>query len=637
MNWADILEWFRTAGISILNALVALLAFVANPFIGLFYPPIKAFEPTPEPPPAVVQKHSIADYKIIYGAGAGVTEITAAKVLADTLKQITGVSYTAAQGVPTGDKEILVGSVSGLDISALGADGYSIKAEGTKIMISGGNRGVLYGAYHFLEEYFGCRWYTSTLKVIPQGAAEIAEVKAESYTPPLEYREMDWLSRSDATYSVANGLNANIYRSLTAAQGGTFGYNGSFAHTIINQFLKPADFFEAHPEWYAWREDSKSREAKQLCLTNPEVLAEMIREVRALLANDSGQPIISVTQDDNQDYCECANCAKVDAEEGSHAGTMIHFVNAIAADIAADYPNALIDTFAYQYTRTPPKTVKPLPNVIVRLCSIECCFAHALDDPDCPDNAPFAADIKTWSQICNRLYIWDYTTNYSHYNCIFPNFGVLQKNMQFFIKYNAKGVYEEGNYTSAESNSEFAELRGYLLSRLLFNPDIDYDAEMNGFLKAYYGGGWQYVREFIDFTTANTGKPAWFGLEHRSLGIFISPTNKAILDLKPNQIVYADALWAKAIELAGSENCEQNVLRSQLCWRFWKGCNKVGEFNRWLLPTEQWQAANEQLYNDFKAFGITRYREGWKPDDLSWRFLPEPPADWWGTPADWRG
>jgi len=58
------------------------------------------------------------------------------------------------------------------------------------------------------------------------------------------------------------------------------------------------------------------------------------------------------------------------------------------------------------------------------------------------------------------------------------------------VRYNAKGVFEEGLPFAEECLGEFPELRSYLLSRLLFNPDIDYDAEMNGFLKAYYGGGW---------------------------------------------------------------------------------------------------------------------------------------------------
>ena len=624
--WRALLPWKTRRWVVLPLAAAACIGGCAWAVTSLV--PLREFVPAEEIPPAQAEKHSIADYRIIFPEeNTTEQEVAAAGVLVNTLREISGEPFPGMRGTPTGDKEIIVKSVD-----SYGADGYAIRGEGESIIIEGGKRGLLYGAYKFLEKYFGCRWYTSGLIVIPKGEAAIAEVEDEQYTPAMEYREMDWLSRSDETYSVANGLNGNIYRTLPENLGGTFGYNGSFAHTIINQFLKPDEFFEAHPAWYAWREDQKARVPKQLCLTNPEVLDEMIREVRELLENGNGQPIISVTQDDNQDYCQCAQCKAVDEEEGSHAGTMIRFVNAIADDIKDDYPDAIIDTFAYQYTRTPPKHVKPLPNVIVRLCSIECCFAHPLDAKGCSYNEAFAKDIKAWSEICARLYIWDYTTNYGHFNCIFPNFGVLQENMRFFAAHNVRGVYEEGNYTSGESNSEFAELRGYLLARLLFNPDIDYDAEMNGFLKAYYGGGWQYMREFIDFTTANAGTKR----PHRKLGIFNTPTDKDLLNLRPNQVAYADKLWAKAIELAGSEEHRQNVLRSQLCWRFWKGCNKAGEFSRLRLP-RKWTAAHEALYSDFQAFGITRYSEGWSDTDFHWRFLPEPPAVWWGTPDTWRG
>ncbi|MCL2512777.1 MAG: DUF4838 domain-containing protein, partial [Oscillospiraceae bacterium] len=301
---------------AILNALVLVLAFIVNPFINLFNPALPEFVPAPEIPPAHMEKYSIADYKIIYGAGADATEIKAAGILADTLNRITGLAYAAEEGLPSGSEDILIGQVSGVDVSGLGADGYIIDADGGNIIITGGlPRGVLYGVHQFLYKYFDCRWYTADLIVLPAGPAEIAEIEPEQYIPPLEYREMDWLSRSDPVYSVANGLNGNIYHAELAAipdMGGVFGYNGSFAHTIINQFIKPAEFFDEHPDWYAYRDSSKSRVPKQLCLTNPEVLAEMIKEVRWYLGNGNGQPIVSITQDDNTEFCQCPNCKKVD-------------------------------------------------------------------------------------------------------------------------------------------------------------------------------------------------------------------------------------------------------------------------------------------------------------------------------------
>ena len=615
--WRALLPWKTRRWIVL--PLAAAVCIGGGVWAAVSLMPLEEFTPAPEPQPAAVEKHSIADYKIIYGQYAPETAITAANIMADTLRQITGLEYSAQQ--ESDPKQIIRPAIYVAQSADYGIDGYRIIPDGDRIIIYGGQRGVIYGVYHFLEEYFDCHWYTSELIVIPEGPAEIAPVKEENYAPSIEYRETDWISPRDSVFSVANGLNGNVYRTLGEELGGMVGYNGSMCHSIINYFLKPDDHFEAHPEWYALR--GGERVPKQLCLTNPEVLEEMIRQVREQLETGNGQRIVSVTQDDNQDYCQCGECKRVDAEEGSHAGTMLRFVNAIAQDIKDDYPEALIDTFAYQYTRTPPKLAKPLPNVIVRLCSIECCFAHPLDDPECAENLKFAQDIKGWSEICDRLYIWDYTTNYAHYNCIFPDFGVLQRNMQFFVENNVKGVYEEGNY-HPECDSEFAGLRAYLLARLMFNPYIDYDAEMNGFLRAYYGGGWQYMRVFIDLTTESTGN-RW---PHEKLGIFDSPTDKDVLKLRPNQVAWADKLWGKTVELAGSDECEQNVLRSQLSWRYWKAWNKVSEFSRLQLPGK-WMTENERLFNDFKAFGVNRYSEGNM-------FAIEPPGNWWGTPETWR-
>ena len=161
----------------------------------------------------------------------------------------------------------------------------------------------------------------------------------------------------------------------------------------------------------------------------------MTREVLDAIRENPTKKIVSLTQNDNQKYCRCAQCAATDTQEGSPSGTLLRFVNAVAEAVEdAGFTNVEIDTFAYQYTRKPPKITVPRQNVIVRLCSIECCFAHPLNDPLCTQNVKFSEDIVRWSEICERLYVWDYTTNYSNYLGPFPNFGVMQENMRFFAE-----------------------------------------------------------------------------------------------------------------------------------------------------------------------------------------------------------
>jgi hypothetical protein len=171
---------------------------------------------------------------------------------------------------------------------------------------------------------------------------------------------------------------------------------------------------------------------------------------------------------------------------------MLRFVNAVAADIEQEFPKVAISTLAYQYTRKPPKLVKPRPNVIVQLCSIECSFSKPLADER---NKPFRDDIVGWSQICNRLYIWDYTTNFRHHIMPHPNLRVLGPNVKFFVDHNVKGIFEQGAYTT--NGAEMAELRAWVLAKLLWDPSRSGDQLVEEFLEGYYGPAAPYMKKYL--------------------------------------------------------------------------------------------------------------------------------------------
>ena len=220
---------------------------------------------------------------------------------------------------------------------------------------------------------------------------------------------------------------------------------------------------------------------------------------------------------------------------------MIHFVNAIADDIAKDHPDKLISTLAYQYTRKPPLHVKPCPNVCVRLCSIECCFAHPL--ASCPVNASFVEDIRGWHRICNRLYIWDYVINYNHSVMPFPNLHVLKPNIRFFIDNGVRGIYEEACYFTP--SSELAELRTYIMAMTLWNAEYDTDRAINEFLTGYYGQAAGSLRKYIDLIHKQVADHADWHVNIRT-----PPTAPY---LAPAVIAQAETLFAAA-EAAVKDN-----------------------------------------------------------------------------------
>ncbi|MCR4615421.1 MAG: DUF4838 domain-containing protein [Clostridiales bacterium] len=564
-----------------------------------------------------------ADAVIVTADNANTYEQAAAQRLRERLSQLFGLRLPVV--TKAGDRfGLYIGSASDIDMSGKADGSYILRSVDNGVALAGsGTRGNIAAVYAFLENFGGCKVYTRERGMTTQQMAIMLPENIDiNYTPFFEYTETDWHSPHDTEYSLMNGLNGGIYRSIPGELGGTVNYISTFAHSLTTQFCPAAKYFDDHPKYFALH--NGKRTGDQLCLTNEDTYKIVEAEVFAFLAQrhdpSAALQIISITQNDNQHYCECADCRALDRANGSHAGTMITFVNRIARAVAAaGYDNVGIDTFAYQYTRSAPSKVIPEPNVIIRLCSIECCFSHTLDDPKCSENKAFIKDLEDWSRLSQRLYIWDYTTNYANTVGPFPDFGVLQRNMQIFYEHNARGVYEEGNYYVDSCDAEFGELRAYLISKLLQDPYCDYEGEMNGFLKAYYGDGWQSLREYIDLTSKAAAR-VHVSLSEDMIETFL------FMKGEPEQ---ADKLWETAKSAAEGEELD-HVLRSELSWRFWKASAGIREF----MDPNTAVNARRQLEEDLEKYGVTTIHEGaTNPLHPLYMYVP---AQYWHDKADVR-
>lgn len=379
-------------------------------------------------------------------------------------------------------------------------DAYRICIAKDVIRIEGESlRGAAYGVYDFLENDLGCAFWAEDAEYIPQKSSLAVRKGVRTATPAFEYRDVYWRGALEGHFAMKCRLNS-ARADIPAAWGGrTAFYN--YSHTF-EDLVPPEAYFDAHPEYFSLVDGRRLREKSQLCLTNPDVLRICIEGVRKWMRENPDCTIFSVAQNDWYSPCTCADCRALDEEEGSHAGTMLHFVNQVADAVRNEYPRNKIHTFAYLYTRKAPRTIRPRDNVIVRLCSIECCFSHpmegcdfAVDNIDVEDTSArvftrtdklFIRDLEAWSQCCDHLYIWDYTTNFANYLQPFPNIQVLQPNLRLLRDKGVKGVFEQGNYAPGKC-AAFGALQVYLLSRLLWDPDADVPGLTEAFVRGYYG------------------------------------------------------------------------------------------------------------------------------------------------------
>ncbi|MEW5899895.1 MAG: DUF4838 domain-containing protein [Acidobacteriota bacterium] len=433
-----------------------------------------------------IARRGKATAAVVVAAEASAAEKHAAFELAFFLHIVTGGDFPIVSACSPGQSRLLVGAGAarmiepGFSAAGLREEEIIIKTAGSDLILAGGSpRGTCYAVYAFLEDVVGCRWWTPVAWHMPWKRTLKVKRLSIRYAPPLEYREPFWFVGFDpawAAWNRANGIRAGG----DDLHGGRHLYEG-FVHTFY-VIIPPDNYFLSHPEWFSEINGQRTPQNAQLCLTNEEMRQEFVKNLKERLRLNPKATIASVSQNDCFNNCTCERCRAIDEEEGSPAGSLLRFVNAVAADIEAEFPHVTIDTLAYQYTRKPPRLTRPRPNVIVRLCSIECSFGQPLD---APSNKAFFEDLDGWSRIAGRLYIWDYTTNFAHYIQVHPNYSVLGPNIRLFVKHNVRGIFEQGAYQSW--GSEMAEFRAWLLAKLLWNPTLDADKLRREFLKNYFG------------------------------------------------------------------------------------------------------------------------------------------------------
>ena len=491
------------------------------------------------------------EYAIVRAADASPSVKYAAEELRDFTEKMTGVRLpivTDDQPMPA--KAIVLGRVRESD------DSFRLLAKPPHLFVTGGKRGVLYGVYELLERYGGCRWYASWHTVVPaRETFSVPDDLDDAQAPAFPHREPFWWDMFNGDFAARNRANGPAMR-VGAKHGGPAGrFGGGLGncHTF-NRLLPPEKYFDAHPEYFSMVKGTRLKERTQLCLTNPDVLRIVTSNVLACIRKDPTADYYGVSQNDWYNYCECPACAAVDAEEESHAGTMVRFVNAIAEAVEKEFPDKIIETLAYQYTRKPPKKTKLRHNVMPCLCTIECDFSRPLPDSRYHQNVKFVDEIKAWHAQATRLYVWDYVTDFHCYPYPFPDAYALQGNVRFFRDNGVYALFEQGDRQGC--NAGFAELKAWLLAKWMWNPDRPMKPLLDDFFVGFYGAGAPFVREYFEelhrlqiaYTSADTNR--WLNC-HQNIP---SP------DIPAEVWDRADALLEKAAAaVKGDKTLEFNV------------------------------------------------------------------------------
>jgi hypothetical protein len=560
-------------------------------------------------------------YVIALPATAIPSEKTAALQLQKYLQEVTKASFPirVETEVKAAAPQILVGvgkRVKNIlpkqDWNSLGSDGVVIQTVGRNLILAGGRpRGSLYAVFEFLERAVGCRWWTPTENTIPHKANLNIPRQNMVYTPVFSYRD-NYTSavRSNPFFAVTtrqNGVNINLDANL----GGNYKILGG-SHTF-SVLLPPETYFKDHPEWYSdplngnkpcTKESTMpAGQGTQLCLSNPEVVDELTKQALIWIEKEPNAGYISISQNDNGNFCQDEASVALAAQEGSLSGPLLKFVNQVADRIYEKHPNFKVLTLAYGPTINPPKTIRPAKNVLIQFADINIDYGHPVDSEW---NQKPRDNLLAWSKMTSQIYVWNYVTNFYNMLMPHPNWDGLAKDLRFFAAHNVTSIFQQGD---AQTNGvgDFTQLRTWLIGKLLWNPNQDQARLTDEFLKGYYGAAAPYLKEYLNLVEQT------FKSQKRGLTTFNGDFSFLTLDVanKATQLFDQAALAVK-----NNETLLQRVRRERLSLEMavlthYKILQRTASReNKEFLGPKDPKVAMAEFIEVAQKFGIQDYREG---------------------------
>lgn len=401
------------------------------------------------------------------------------------------------------------------------ADGFKISCKRGNLYLTGqSERGVIYAAWSFLEKCIGWRFFAAKMRYHGQETGKYMQAVEKALVPEIDsfeegdgyeenpvllFRDIFGHASVDEEWCVKNRINGDIWglKNVPDYMGGSETFASMGGHSF-QELLPEKRYFSEHPEYFsfingAWHGGGNY----QICLTNPQVAHIVAQNAIAILRKKPNARYISVSQNDNDNFCQCEMCRKAEKEMG-RGNLLYSFVNTVADKIKEEFPNVMIHTYAYE-TTVECEPIKLHDNVTLQYC-LRYCRGHTLTDSECRVNKIVSGILLDVSAKCKELFIYDYLSSEAYTFQPVPDIYRMRENMRFLADCKVKGIYAETDIFCLNSPC-MEELRDYLYAKLVWNPymsEDEYSRHITEFLQAYYGPGWRHVKNYLDIWVNET-------------------------------------------------------------------------------------------------------------------------------------
>lgn len=413
-----------------------------------------------------------------------------------------------------------------LSKETLNEDGFNIFSIGFNVFISSYNdRGILYGAYQFIEETLGVKFVSQDYTYIPKKDKVLLYEYDKTYVPifpqraylnyAVFYNDYDyvahmryntdycimpsylggstkWVQLGNPAHTFPTIVNISSYMD---SDGNVLDeYIDCFGHEVVNG--KKVIEYDISNNWDLCYTSGVNEDGT---LSDDEYSAAklVIQNIEKLLEKDTDSEFIMLGQADRSHGCPCERCLAA-RNKYLDSGLMIRFVNLVSREIQKwlnENQNGRVlkyTLFAYQYDEFAPidekgdpldSTVVPDDNIYIKYAPIKSIRYYSLNDDRQNDDT--RGIFYKWKNICNHFMAWTYHTDFGEYFWYYPTIQVFPDMLSQMKEMNLEYEFAQGNYQEPTCYQQW--LDSYVFSKLCWNIDTNVRDLRNEFLYYYFG------------------------------------------------------------------------------------------------------------------------------------------------------
>lgn len=242
-------------------------------------------------------------------------------------------------------------------------------------------------------------------------------------------------------------------------------------HHNFNYWIPGKKYNKTHPEFFAeingeritgFDGESELLRSEQLCTTNPELRAEIVKNMLEYCERHPELKLIALVPNDGFGWCECDNCAKFYdqsrkgdlyslSEHVCKADVIYHdLIRDVAARLHAKRPDLTLAFDAYINYCAPSPGFRLDRGLTVHMAPYWRCINHTIDDPACPVNSRYAADIRAWEKAKHggEINIYEYYMGVNFYLSLpMIHFHEMFHEMKWYAAHHVDGILTQFHIT----------------------------------------------------------------------------------------------------------------------------------------------------------------------------------------------